>query len=185
MALHTELPIYKLAYDLLGLAAGRPARGLGDLSGAVPQHTPKRSWRILAILALVPCLTHAADETWTVATITSHHFDATRHYNEQNYGLGFERATSYARLAVIAGEYRNSFDRTSVYAAVAWTPLALGPAHFGLIGGALTGYASHPVLPMILPTVQLELGAIGANLYFAPKIKDGAAVLGLQVKMRF
>jgi len=26
---------------------------------------------------------------------------------------------------------------------------------------------------------------VGANLYFAPKIKDGAAVLGLQVKLRF
>jgi len=126
----------------------------------------------------------ARAETWAVATLTSYHF-ADRHYNQFNYGAGFERSTGRERISLVGGEYRNSFDRTSVYAGVAWTPLALGPLHFGAVGGLITGYMYPPILPMLLPTVQLELGPVGANLYFAPKIKDGAAVLGLQVKLRF
>jgi hypothetical protein len=146
-------------------------------------YTPKRSWRVLAVLscALIPA--SASCQTWAAATIASHHFGATQHYEERNYGLGFEAPLNRPRLAAVAGEYRNSFHRTSVYAGLAWTPLAWGPAHFGIIGGIVTGYRPDPVLPMLLPTTQLELGRFGANLYFAPKIKNGASVVGLQLKI--
>jgi hypothetical protein len=119
---------------------------------------------------------------WLVATLASYHFQ-TRNLNEFNPGLGVE--VPYAAVRFVGGEYRNSFERTSWYAGATWTPWRIGPARVGIIGGAITGYTRHPVLPMVLPTLQIEGSAVGANLYYAPRIKDGSSVVGLQVKFRW
>lgn len=138
--------------------------------------------RAITALLLAALCTGALAEDWLVASATSYHFSTEKHYNQFNYGVGFEKATSYPRLAVVAGEYQNSLDRTSAYAGLAWTPVALLGVHVGFIGGALTGYTSHPVIPMLLPAAQIEGRHVGVNFFYAPKIKDGASVLGLQLK---
>lgn len=119
---------------------------------------------------------------WLVATLASYHFQ-TRDLNEFNPGLGVE--IPYANVRLVGGEYRNSFERTSWYAGATWTPLRWGPANVGIIGGVITGYTRHPALPMVLPTVQIEGERIGMNVYYAPKIKDGSSVVGLQFKVKF
>ena len=124
-----------------------------------------------------------AEEPWLVASLGSHHFSS-NHYNQHNYGVGFEYPTSVARLAAIGGFYDNSFEQTSVYAGLAWTPLGIWRAHLGFLGGAVTNY-SHPVLPLVLPTVQFEVGRVGLDVTYAPKVKDGASVLGFQAKIKF
>lgn len=138
--------------------------------------------KIALLFALVaPCAVAAPGDTWGVATVTSYHF-ASIHYNQTNLGAGFERETSIARLSVVAGAYRNSYYKTSAYAGVLWTPLALGAAHFGVIAGAVSGYNSPIAL---VPTVAVEGRRFGANVYYAPAIGSDCAVLGLQVKMKF
>lgn len=137
-------------------------------------------WLLLAGL-VAPA---AADGPWVVATLTSHHF-VDGHYNQHNYGLGFEHPTSRERLALIAGAYDNSFNRVSAYVGVAWTPLTVGPLHAGVIGGAVSGYQAHAVLPAVIPVLQVEGRTLGANLFYAPRVRDSVAVLGLQAKLRF
>lgn len=126
-----------------------------------------------------------AAEDWLVMSATSYHLATTEHYNQRNLGIGWEHATGYDRLALIGGVYDNSFHRRSAYAGVAWTPLALGPLHLGVAAGGVTNYRPYLVQPLVLPVAQLELKGWGANLGYAPKLKDGVAVLGLQLKWRF
>lgn len=127
------------------------------------------------------CSSVMASDLWWVATLTSHHFSSEK-YNQHNYGLGFESETRFNRLSVIGGGYDNSYKRTSAYAGMTFTPLALGPIHLGAIGGFISGYRS---VIAVLPTAQIEYERIGFNVYYAPQYRDSCAVLGLQVKGRF
>lgn len=140
----------------------------------------------LAAVVLLPWPHVAcAAEDWLVLSATSHHFAATQHYNQRNLGVGWEHATRYDRLTLIGGVYDNSFYRRSAYAGVAWTPFTLGVLHLGVAAGAVTNYRPYPVQLLVLPVAQLEVGRWGANLGYAPKLKDGVAVLGLQLKTTF
>jgi hypothetical protein len=64
-------------------------------------------------------------------------------YQERNWGLGL-RADLAPTVSAQAGLYRNSYDRTSLYALADWTPLRAGPAHAQLqaggFAGVVTGY---------------------------------------------
>lgn len=138
---------------------------------------------VVTVLLMFILDTHArADETWLVASLTSYHFDDGNH-NQRNYGLGVER-TLAEPWSLMAGEYRNSLNRTSVYAGVAWKPWHAGDFRFGFAGGVITGYLPHAI-PMLVPTASWEHNRIGANLFFAPHVKDAPGVLGLQVKVKF
>jgi hypothetical protein len=138
---------------------------------------------MLVVIVLMFILdTHAKADTWGVASVTSYHFDDGNH-NQKNLGVGLEQ-TINEDWSVMAGEYKNSMYRTSVYAGVVWKPLRLGDFHFGFAGGAITGYLSHPV-PLAVPTMSWEHQRIGANLFFAPHVKDAPGVLGLQLKFKF
>lgn len=67
-------------------------------------------------------------------------FDSTgRQWDELNVGLGI-RSTYSETWSVQAGFYRNSVDRTTVYAVVNYTPLQIGPVRMGVFGGLATGY---------------------------------------------
>lgn len=139
------------------------------------------AFALLAVAAPVM----AEDGPWAVASLGSHHF-TDEHFNQHNYGAGFEYPTSYRGVRAVGGFYDNSVNRTSVYAGATWLPVAFGPGlvKVGLIGGVITGY-SHPVLPLVLPTMQIEHDRVGFNVYYAPKVKDGANVLGFQMKVKF
>ena len=138
---------------------------------------------ILCVIVLMVILdTHAKADTWVVGSVTSYHFDSAGH-NQRNYGIGVEQVLN-ERWSLMAGEYRNSNYRTSVYAGVAWRPLRAGDFHFGFAGGAISGYLKHPV-PMVVPTASWEHEQFGANVFFAPHVKDAPGVIGLQVKFKF
>jgi hypothetical protein len=136
---------------------------------------------VIVVLMLVLDEPTRAD-TWGVASVTSWHFDSAGH-NQHNYGVGVEQTVN-ERWSLMAGEYKNSMYRTSVYAGAVWKPWRLDDFRFGFAGGAVTGYRNHPV-PLLVPTMSWERDRLGANLFFAPHVKDAPGVLGLQAKFKF
>lgn len=137
---------------------------------------------LLALLTLSACPTQAPAETWAVATVNSYHFKDSGN-NEANFGVGFERGIA-ERLSLMAGEYRNSMGRTSVYAGLAWTPLSYGSLHFGFAAGAISGYESRPV-PMVVPMVSMERQRYGANVFVTPNANGSSGAIGFQIKAKF
>lgn len=95
-------------------------------------------------LAIAP-IAHAAtlDLNLNVASVHTEQW-ARRSLNQRNPGLGltyhFDRT-----WAVMAGEYKNSYRVTTVYAAAVWTPVHIGRADrwhvdAGLAAGLASGY---------------------------------------------
>lgn len=138
-----------------------------------------RSLLAAALFAATPALA----DTWVSATTVSYHLDRSRHFNETNPGLGIEHSLTDDTRA-IAGFYRNSIYRESVYAGVAWTPLKTEYVRAGFVAGGITGYMVSPA-PMLIPVVMFEGKRFGANLLFVPHvIKDAPATIGLQIKVK-
>jgi hypothetical protein len=88
---------------------------------------------------------------------------------------------------LIAGEFNNSYDRTSFYGGIAiltdpWRGFRLG-ASFGFLGG----YENVPAF--FLPSVSWEGDRFGANLIYFPKCntcsKTASSGIALQLKARF
>ena len=145
---------------------------------------------LLAFVALVPACSIAGD-LWGVLSTRSYHFNRSADWNENNPGLGLEYSVPNG-FRLIAGEYYNSYFRTSVYGGVAiltdqWKGFRLA-ASLGALSGypAQSGYSS--VQPFLLPSVMWEGDRLGGNLVFFPKCmvcdKASAGVL-LQLKARF
>lgn len=126
-----------------------------------------------------------AADTWVTASFASYHFDRSKDYNERNFGAGLERSIS-ENVRLVAGAYRNSFYRTSVYVGGVYAPLRAGVLSAGVVGGLVTGYQSS-VSPGLAPTVMLELPAlgIGLNALFLPKYGNSPGIVGLQGKFRW
>ena len=60
---------------------------------------------------------------------------------------------------VVAGTYYNSERHQSYYAGYTWETGALvGPVHAALTLGAVTGYRSAKVAPMVLPSIYVPFG---------------------------
>lgn len=133
-------------------------------------------------LALSACPTPSPAQTYGVVTLTSYHFDNDGQ-NQANAGLGVEQVVG-DRLSVIAGEYRNSISRTSVYAGLAWTPLTVWNLHAGFAAGVVSGYERHPIA-MAVPMVSLERPRYGANIFIAPSLRDTSGGVGFQFKVKF
>lgn len=138
------------------------------------------------LMALAVALGIAADaraDTWISATTVSYHLDRSQHFNETNPGLGIEHGIT-ENTAVVAGFYRNSISRESVYAGAAWTPLRAGYLRAGFVAGGITGYKISPA-PMLVPAAMLEGKRFGANLLFVPHVmKDVPATFALQIKVK-
>lgn len=81
-----------------------------------------------------------------------------------------------------AGAYRNSDCGTSAYLVRTWS--TAGPVRFAVSAGAVTGYAAHPVLPLLLPSVVKDLSRTTAvRLTYVPKFeKRGAHALHLSLE---
>jgi hypothetical protein len=127
----------------------------------------------------------ARADAWAACSVASYHFDRSKGYNERNWGCGLEYGIAQdARL--VAGGYRNSLARTSVYAGALWTPLHLGPARAGVVGGVVNGYGANEgrFLPIVVPALALEHRGIGINLLAAPRYRDSPGVLGFQLKLQ-
>ena len=143
----------------------------------------------LAALLLLPVAPQAS-EAWLVGNIASWHSERYlsdgSHANQVNPGLGGE--LRFDSLSLMAGAYRNSYERASVYALAGWQPLTYGYLRAGLFAGAATGYreecdASVCAVGGVLLSLQGE--RFGANLLAIPKRagKNGT-VVGFQLKWR-
>jgi hypothetical protein len=144
----------------------------------------RNCYAILAIAVIVgSCSAPAAAETWLTSTITSYHSRCPSCYNQRNFGLGGEVGyTKHSRL--VFGYYENSQYHTSVYGGLNYSPWQWGPARFGATFGLVTGYEWRPIVPMIVPGVQIEGKTAGLNIG-ALASKHTGLVLGLQLKLKF
>lgn len=107
-------------------------------------------------------------------------FDQThRDWNERNVGLGI-RHTFSATWGVQAGAYRNSVDRTTVYAVANYTPVQFGALRVGGFAGLGSGYKSTPLLAGGL----IEIGPVTVRVI--PRIKGQTPMtFGLEVGIPF
>ena len=86
--------------------------------------------------------------------------------DDRTYGAGLECRQDDVSAAI--GAFRNSFERTSVYAAVGVDLLDLGDhLHLGVLGGVASGYEDQHDWPLIAGARarfsfgRVEVGAIG------------------------
>jgi len=130
---------------------------------------------LLAALLASYCAS-ALGADYLVVTDRAYHFNRLEHYNEHNFGLGFQRDFS-ASLAGEVGFYRNSYYRETIYAWAIYTPWHAGAWSVGTDFGLVTGYG-HPVGPWLTGLVARDWTRWGASLLFA---RDGVA---LQLKWK-
>ena len=130
-------------------------------------------------------------QVWLNPGFFSWHFDRTRDFREDNWGVGVEVVLAPDH-AVMAGNYINSDRERSHYAAYQWRPLHWRPHGIDVSAGiALGAFDGYPrvnnggwfVAP--LPLLAVEGRRLGANFSIVPTINDkvdGAIVL--QIKFR-
>lgn len=128
-----------------------------------------------------------ADDVYGVVTLHSYHFDRSAGYNETNWGVGLEyHPTEQGKdtgLRFGVGEYKNSFNITSVYGELAYLPWAITDGiRVGATVLAVTGYGFKPFVVVPLPVIEISNGYAGINLVVAPITKGGVA---LQFKFKF
>lgn len=106
-------------------------------------------------------------------------FDNTgREWNERNGGLGI-RHTFSDTWSVQAGAYRNSVDRTTVYAVANYTPVQFGALRVGGFAGVGSGYRTP-----LLAGGLVELGPVSVRII--PPIKGTTPLtFGLEVGIPF
>ncbi len=126
-----------------------------------------------------------AGDTWVACSVRSYHFDRSKDYNERNWGCGLEYGVA-RDTRLIAGAYKNSLYRESAYAGALWTPLRLGPARIGAIGGIVDGYNANGgrFFPIVAPALTIEGYAAGINILASPRYRDSPGVIGIQVKFQ-
>ena len=143
--------------------------------------------KAIVLLALLPSLA-SAGELWGSLNLASAHGKTKNRLNERNPGLGLEYHQS-EHVLYMAGAFRNSHRRTSVYALAGWTPVEWGYAKFGVVGGIINGYPKHnsgKVIPMAAGLMRIEGERWGANVFLVPPaLKDTPLTLGFQLKYRF
>lgn len=148
--------------------------------------------KILAafIVSLCACCSSEpsrADGLWLTAAVRSYHMDRSAHYNEHNYGLGLEYQLN-RDIALVAGEYKNSFYNKSTYYGVLYTPFSAGPFKAGVMAGEISGYVLQTPRKyglIVVPTIVWEGERFGANVIFVPPLGNGTGVFGLQLKAKF
>ena len=105
-------------------------------------------------------------------------------YNERNSGIGYASPEG-----LLAGYFRNSLDKPSLYAAKEFTsdPISIGPAQIqaGLLAGAATGYG-RPLTPLLMPEALASYKDHMLALGVVPPIKNVTPLtLALQYRKRF
>jgi len=104
-----------------------------------------------------------------VVHFASYHQDRTNPHNEtNNWGLGLH-FTRTDRSQYVAGTYKNSQWKQSVYAGVMWEVYAAGPLSFNVLAGGITGY-NMAVMPVLLPEGRLHFGNTSLIVTYVPGI---------------
>ena len=126
-------------------------------------------------------------EEWVTATVRSYHMERGKGYEEQNYGLGYERSL-FGNWRLAAGVYRNSERRDSAYGAGVYCPryLQYGNLRGCATAGLVTGYGSI-VAPLAGGVISYEGKTWGLNLLMVPSAKGDITkgVIALQLKRRW
>ncbi|HYP67296.1 MAG TPA: hypothetical protein VEP67_03475 [Thiobacillaceae bacterium] len=139
---------------------------------------------IVAAVIAACCGPVQASDYVTVGGFSYHserHRSNGKDWNEVNPGLGFERDLSES-WTFTSGIYRNSFARTTAFAGASWEPIRLGPAKFGLMAAAASGYPS-PVVGAITADLKLS-NRIDLTLLGAPVPgSNGGAVLATYARI--
>lgn len=119
---------------------------------------------------------------WLTMSLLSQHLSNQPWMNENNPGLGLEKQLSTDTKG-IAGFYKNTEGRNSIYGGINYSPVEVGPFKLGANLGLLSGYKVAPVVPMVAPTLSYEKNGLGANVVFMPNPKDWkTSAIGLQIK---
>jgi hypothetical protein len=117
----------------------------------------------------------ADSDDWLVLTVGSRHHK--RGYNEHNYGIGIEHGIA-ENWRVVAGTYRNSYYRQTVYAGTTYLPLRYENWRIGGAALIVTGYDPRPSAA-VFPMVSYEEKKWGLN--FGPVLPS---VIAVQVKLK-
>lgn len=107
-------------------------------------------------------------------SLGSHHANREYDYEEFNPGLALEVQHS-PTVSFVGGAYRNSYDKTAIFAQAVWMPLDLGAVKLGASLGLGSGYRS-PIIGglqarlwdrlnfTIVPPTGPDSGVIGVSL---------------------
>ena len=124
----------------------------------------------------------ADDRGWLMSGFLSKHINADKDFNENNYGLGYKTNDGY-----LAGVYRNSLDKNSVYAGKEFQtdPLIGDKLKLAIVLGLVSGY-NKSAMPMALPEILYGDKQNETALGVVPPIKGVTpATLALQFRKRF
>lgn len=119
---------------------------------------------------------------WLMSGFLSKHLNPDKEYNEQNHGIGYKTHDGY-----LAGIYRNSLDKNSVYAGKEFKsdPVINDKLKLAIVLGLVSGY-NKPVTPLALPEVLYGNKEHELALGFVPPIKKVTpGTLALQYRKRF
>jgi len=106
--------------------------------------------KIVFTILLVFFIGYASAETYIQINGASVHNRSG--FNSVNYGAGIEQTVT-DRWTVASGWYRNSEYRGSTYAYARYAVYKNGPWDIGIGSGAVTGYSSYSVTPIVFPEV--------------------------------
>lgn len=133
----------------------------------------------LLLILLLAGQTEAAYALDLTVPLGSYHFDRSKKWQEKNWGLG----VNYKNY--VAGYYKNSYDRDSIYIGYHWQPEKLEyNRHLkaGLTMIAVSGYRSSPVL--LVPTVSVETTEVSADFLLAPALGKATGFVGMQLRFK-
>lgn len=144
---------------------------------------------LVVVMFTLSAPTPCRADTWGVISGLSYHTDRSVKHNEVNPGLGVEIDMPEPDTRVIAGFYKNSEWRQTVYAGASWTPWHFGRyVKAGMAIGIATGYQPQNLLgltPIGAAVLSVEGDRVGANVMALPPVGQYPGVFGLQVKAKF
>lgn len=128
--------------------------------------------------ALGKALAEAAARGEITSGFISKHFGGPP-MNENNFGLGYVSPQGW-----MAGAYRNSLNKPSLYAGREFTRNLFGNVDGGVVLGGATGYG-RPVTPLVLPELIYRNGDRRFAATVVPPVGGAPATLALQVRKSF
>ena len=147
----------------------------------------RRSKRLVFAICVLLYAINVHAETWITATLASKHINAESKQEEANWGVGIEQGMAKNWRAV-AGMYRNSNRRDSLYFGLSWHPLRLGEWRIGAVGMFVGGYETpkhQELVKAVIPVITYEGKRWGLNVPIVPATKDNAGAIGLQAKWKW
>lgn len=128
-------------------------------------------------------LTSNVQATDLVVIAASHHFTHGE-YNESNPGLGVFH-TLNPKHAAIAGTYKNSYSKQTVYAGLSTHIAGQGMVQARVDYGLATGY-QWAVVPMVVPVIEVHTKHVITRALIIPRVsEDTASAVGIQFRVRF